>query len=388
MAVQTPILDRQAPLPPRTAPGSGLAVLLMVWLGAIAIAVACLLLNRPPILRQWLLTDVRYWLLDQWTGLGIVGFVVAVLAAFYVMLAIHELGHVAIGLCTGFRLRSLRIGPLVFTPPFRMSLYRGPGAFVNGVADLIPVATDKLAWRGIGMVLGGPAANILSAIVVLFLPFPRTGFAGFFIAFSMVNGLNDLFPFESRLGVSDGRRIWTLLRHRERGERWLALLRLGGELNDGVLPESLSAGFLAKAIAIRDPSADTMMAHAFAYSAAFHQHKDREAGQLLETSLMYSGYAAPALREALMSDAAVFQARRRKRADLADQWLAAIPVKTQYPWFRSRAEAAILEANGDVDGAMKKLAEVESAIRTIPSRVQREAQLRLLRRWESDLGRC
>ena len=33
----------------------------------------------------------------------------------------------------------------------------------------------------------------------------------------------------------------------------------------------------------------------------------------------------PALREALKSDAAVYQARRRKRADLADQWLAEIP---------------------------------------------------------------
>ena len=89
-----------------------------------------------------------------------------------------------------------------------------------------------------------------------------------------------------------------------------------------------------------------------------------------------------------MSDAAVFQARRRKRADLADQWLAEIPVKTQFQWFRSRAQAAILEANGNIDGAMGKLAEVESAILAIPNSARRETQLRLLRRWRSDLGRC
>jgi hypothetical protein len=29
--------------------------------------------------------------------------------------------------------------------------YRGPGAIVNGVAELIPVATDQLAWRGVAM---------------------------------------------------------------------------------------------------------------------------------------------------------------------------------------------------------------------------------------------
>ena len=130
------------------------------------------------------------------------------------------------------------------------------------------------------MVLGGPVANFLSAIVVLLLPGPITVFSGFFIASSVANGLNDLFPFESRLGVSDGRRIWMLLRQPEHGERWLALLHLGGELSDGVLPESLSADFLAKVIAVRDESADTVKAHAIAFSAAFHQHNDSDAAQL------------------------------------------------------------------------------------------------------------
>jgi len=365
-----------------------LAVVLTVWVGAAVITAACWLLNRPPILRQWFLTDIRPWFLDQWAEMGIVGLGVSALAAFYLMLAIHELGHVAVGLCVGFRLRSLRFGPLLFSRPLRLSLYRGPGAVVNGVAELIPVETDKLSWRGVAMVLGGPVANILTAMVVLLLPFPITAFSGFFIAFSIANGVNDLFPFESRLGVSDGRRIWMLLRQPERGERWLALLHLWGELTDGVLPEAMSPDFLAKAMAVRDDSADTVAAHAIAYFAAFHQHKDSEAAQRLETCLAYSGRGTPVLREALMSDAAVFQGRRRKRTDLANQWLAGIPAKTQHHWLRSRAEAAILEAKGDIDGALGKLAEVEAAIRTLPKNAQRDTSLRLLDRWKSDLRPC
>src|SRR5439155_15758063 len=140
----------------------------------------------------------------------------------------------------------------------------------------------------------------------------------------------------------------------------------------------LSADFLAKAIAVRDDSMDTVMAHAIAYSAAFHQHKDNEAGQLLETCLTHASRAVPVVREALMSDAAVFQARRRKRADLADKWLAELAVTTDYPWFRSRAEAAILEAKGDVDGAMNKLAEAETTILGLPKNAQRQTLLLLL----------
>jgi hypothetical protein len=259
---------------------------------------------------------------------------------------------------------------------------------VNGVADLIPIASDKLAWRGVLMAVGGPAANFLSAILMLCMPVPITIFSGLFIAFSIANGVNDLFPFESRLGVSDGRRIWMLLRQPERGERWLALLHLGGELDDGMLPEALSADFLAKAIAVRDESTDTVMAHAIAYSVALHQHKDSEAAQRLETCLAYSGLATPALREALMSDAAVFLARKRKRADLADRWLAGIPIKAQTQWLRYRAEAAILEAKGDVDGALGKLAEVEAAMLALPKNARRATALLLLQRWQSELCRC
>ncbi len=212
LANGTSILDREVPLPPRTPPGSGLAVVLTVWIGAVLIVAACWHFNRPPILREWFLIDFRPWFLDRWGGMGVVGFGVSALAAFYLMLAVHELGHVVAGLSVGFRCRLLRVGPLLFSRPFRVSLYRGPGAVVNGVAELIPVTTDKLAGRGVAMVLGGPVANFLSAIFVLLLPLPITVFSMFFIAFSVANGLNDLFPFESRLGVSDGRRIWMLLR--------------------------------------------------------------------------------------------------------------------------------------------------------------------------------
>ena len=86
-----------------------------------------------------------------------------------------------------------------------------------------------------------------------------------------------------------------------------------------------------------------------------------------------------------MSDAAVFQGRRRKRPDLAEQWLAAIPVGTPHRWFRSRAEAAILEARGDTAGAMGKLADVEAALLALPRNHQRDNLLRLLGKWKAQL---
>jgi len=86
-----------------------------------------------------------------------------------------------------------------------------------------------------------------------------------------------------------------------------------------------------------------------------------------------------------MSEAAVFQSRRRHRPDLGERWLADIPKAPQFPWIRTRVEAAILEANGDVEGAIGKLDECERAVIAVPA-PQRDYLLRLLRRWKSELG--
>jgi hypothetical protein len=391
-----PILDRVAPLPRPNAPGSGSRIILGASLTLSIAIIATLVFWHPPFvesLRQWLLTTFDQMFPGPWTstrvilvGLSIVliGFSIG-----FSVLAIHELGHLIVGICVGFRCSSMFLGPLQINVPFRIALNPDPRAWWHGGVSLFPVKQDKLLARGIAMVFAGPAANLLTGCVVLLLPFPIGFFSGFFIVWSILAGVVELLlPLRGPTFVFDGRRIFMMLRHREYGERWLALMRLLAETRDGVLPESMSVDYLAKAIAVRDNSADTVIAHALAFSAAFHQHKDTEAGQRLETCLRYSSYAAPVVREALMSEAAVFQARRRKRVDLAELWLAEIPAKTQNSWLRTRAEAAILESKGDVDGTMKKLAEVETAILSFPKNAQRGTLLLLLQRWKSELCPC
>jgi len=119
-------------------------------------------------------------------------------------------------------------------------------------------------------------------------------------------------------------------------------MKLLADTRDGVFPESISPDLLAQAAAVRDDSADTVTAQALGFSAAFHQHRHGEAAERLETCLAHSECVPPVVREALMSEAAVFQARRRKRPDLAEQWLAAIPANTRHRWFRSHAEGGRL----------------------------------------------
>jgi hypothetical protein len=304
--------------------------------------------------------------------------------ASFVAVAIHETAHALVGVAAGFRFNSLRIGRLQFDRPFRISLYKGRRTGSGGWASLFPLKQDKLVWRAIAMLLAGPGSNLLSIAGLLALPYAKGGFSALFIYISALLGIMNLIPFRSRSVYTDGGRILMLLQNRARGERWLAMLKLIEEMRTGP-PEKMTQEFIAKAIAIEDNSPDTVTAHAIAYAAAFWQHKDDEAARLLETCLRHSNLSAPSQRHGLAVDAAVFQARRRKRADLAEGWLAELPARIEYPWLRPRAEAAILEAQGDVAGACKKLDEVEKLISASPNQAIREMSLRGVQRWRAEL---
>lgn len=308
----------------------------------------------------------------------------AILATVYCAVLIHELGHVLGGILVGFRFNSLRVSRLQIDRPFKLSLYRGKSAGAGGWASMFPTKTDRLAWRGLVMIFAGPAANLLTVSVLLLFPAGGPLLAWFFTS-SLILGLINLLPFRSGAYHADGSRILMLLINRKRGERWVAMLKLSAELREGVMPEAMSPAYLAKAVALRDKSPDTVTAHALAYSTAFYQHKDAEAAAILEICLQYATYASPLLRAALMSDAAIFQARRRRNLVLAQEWLAATPEAREIPWLKTRAEAAILQTQGNIPAALAKLDEAEKMMRASTTEARREMSLRFLRRWQAEL---
>ena len=275
--------------------GAVIAVAAIVWHAS----------GRPALsshdwIRQWFSATLPGWPLGIRLALVAIGAIAGLVAA----IGVHELGHVVAGLGLGFRFNSMRVGRLQIDRRFRLSWSRAVGRGASGMATLFPVGTERLSQRAVGLLLGGPGSNLAAAAVILALPFDKGPFFVSVVFWCLILGTMNLVSFRRGSFASDGRRILMLLRHPAQAERWLAILTLNAELSEGVEPESMSADFIAKAIAVRDDSFDTVSAHVLAYLARFFQHDDARAAGALEICLSHAGSAPPAIREALMCEAA------------------------------------------------------------------------------------
>ena len=321
-------------------------------------------------------------------GLATVGaapFAILMTVALLVAIAIHEAAHALAGWLVGFSMHSIRIWRFQVEFPFRLSFCRGPSGGAGGWVICTPGTSESLATRAGLMLFAGPAANLVSGMLVYLFARSDALFPLLFVAWSFLLGITNLLPIRTGPLFSDGYRILMLLFDRPRGERWLALLTLSKDVIDGVSPERFSDEFLAVATAVKDDSSDTVIAHSLAYAAAFRRRRYEEAGQYLEACLRHSSRTSAAFQQALRADAAVFQGRCRKNVTLAQAWFDDIPTKVAVPWHRLWAEAGVLQARGDRAGVLAKLDEIERMIRAQSSPHQKFA-LGSVERWRSDLS--
>lgn len=385
-ATATPILDRQipVPLPPNNGRRTHLWRLFLGMLVGAAIGLTSLITDNSFLHG---LTGSLSRAVNQLTPLG---FLLAFFVCQYVVIVVHEMGHLIFGLCAGLQFNFVSFGPLLINRDFKASLHWKQRSGAGGLTSMVPNGNHRLRWRLLFMIVGGPMANLTSAAVAAMTYKPHSGnfsaVLGVFLWLSVFTGLFNLVPFRSISILSDGKRIWLLLLNKKKGERWLSNTLLATALINGDRPRDFDKEMLKSAVSFTDNSPDTVSAHALAYMAAFDAHQDDQAARFLETCLAYCKFAAPSGREGLFISAAIFQARRRRHVELAEQWLAAVPVKTHIPGIRSQAEAAILEAQGKIEDALAKLDESKAASATIAQPSMRTLSLASIERWKNELS--
>jgi len=188
----------------------------IAWLGMALLDALRFPVPRPPLTTgEW----VVFWL--------------AVLISAHLVLLVHELGHVAGGVLAGYRVERVTVGPVsveLAGGRVRVRLNRELREY-GGVVRMTERADGPSRVRAGIVALAGPAASVAAGALVVGAaaawladpPVSAVGFRGYLIAKqaavfgvgSVVVGLANLLPVSFSGRLSDGARLWVLVRGEE-----------------------------------------------------------------------------------------------------------------------------------------------------------------------------
>jgi hypothetical protein len=194
-----------------------------------------------------------------------------------------------------------------------------------------------------------------------------------FIGASIFFGFSNLLPIQHRGAMLDGMRLWVLLFSSEKRQRMISIVVLAADFKQGKLLDSLDSYPIEKWSSVNDGTAQYVIANWVAY----HKAADNEsAGRHLEICLASSSAVDVKFRSCLMLEAARFQIIRRKRSDIAREWLSLI--NSNKPDFdRLWTEVLIFQHEDQFETAIGKVAEARACLAQLPQGAVRE------RRWQA-----
>jgi len=334
----TPLLDLQVPLPERK---RGLANQLPGFLIGFAGAILFLAVFRN----------------DQRTPPYVALFIPVIL---FVVVLLHELGHLGAGKLVGFHFSVIQIGWFFLGFEHgRLKLQIRRDLPFRGYAGIRIDHLCRVRRRLIVFVAGGPVATIASLIMVVVivnvfdLHESRAAVPSqIFVLLSMLIAFASLVPRAGRTNCTDGARLASLINSRKKARRWICLAALANKYSHGTRIRNWNGTWIKAAVSVHDGTADELYACWLAQAWASDRKQSDEASAYLERCLELSDLAGPSMRDFLVLEAAIFQAWWRNDADKATQWLAQIRRQKMLPrLFQLRAALAVECAKKNFDAA-------------------------------------
>jgi hypothetical protein len=172
---------------------------------------------------------------------------------------------------------------------------------------------------------------------------------------SILLSVLDLLPLPVGSGLfTDGFRIATLLRDRERTRRLLSICAIGAQRQKGKPPKKWKQTWLKAASSVRDDSVDDFQGNWLAYISCIARNEGGSGAVHLERCLQMTNSLKDAVRDLTALESAIFSARFRRDAPLAEKWLKQIVgPKLMQPLTKNRLDIAMRFARTDFEAALK-----------------------------------
>ena len=339
--------------------------------------------------------------LRSFEGWGVLAAAGAIVVAWLVVVAAHELGHVLGGAAVRFRFFFFIVGPLrvereIYSGAIRVRRNTSISQ-AGGMAASFPTDARDLPRRFFWFIFGGPLASLLFGLALVGAarglsadeaPYARLALGAVGILSLLIFAVT-MVPMSQGTIATDGARLFQLLRGELTAARHAATMPLIGLLTSGVAPRDWPRDLVERAVRDPDGTAEECQANLFAYSHYLDAGDVGRAGAHLDRGMALRETFPPLTQPSILIEAAYFEARFRGHRDPARELYAQIPPSAvgvqQYD--RLRAEAAIALAEGNAAEA-RRLA--EQALAATPERdaFSRGQLERLVRDADASVGAC
>jgi len=291
--------------------------------------------------------------------------IVWIIVSLFLVLLLHECGHVLAGLLQRCRFELLIVGPLKIArehDKIRVGLNKSL-ALAGGIAATSPRDMSHMRRRFIIIVLGGPLASLIWACLfwVVALCFPETTpwrtFLPLTSLLSLLILLVTALPLPMGTFYTDGARVLMLIQNGEKARRWTALISLQHLAMGAQPPMHWNSDLIHQATALDDASMDHLMGCWLSYYATLDRDDEEWARQFVEHLKHHYAQASTLVKAPLALDIAYFLARYQQNAIEAAYWYAQ-GKKAGVP--RSsflRTEAALAVAQNRLEEARAKAEE-------------------------------
>lgn len=278
--------------------------------------------------------------------------------AWFISVVIHELGHGACALASGFRILAFGMWPIAVERTRRFWRLTGWSAHnpkIAGFVASLPRDARRVGPKLLFIVAGGPSASLLLGTAAILWPRLHPEWAEWMVAqaqtiaaMAFVHLFVALLPVSTPVYTSDGAKLRQLWRGGPQANRYASALLLVGAVAAGKRCRDWDPELIRQCIEPDDGSEESLFGHQMRYNWLIDNGRVEEAGSELDDLL--PRLSNNPFRASWEAEASWFEARFRNNAEAARRWLEqagdAARERTANPGYaKARAALALLEGS-------------------------------------------
>jgi len=298
---------------------------------------------------------------------------VGLLAALFVGVVLHELGHLAAGRLAGFEFHQIVAGPWVLareSAGYKLRFLPARILNISGFTQMIPRTTENLRRGFAVFAAGGPIATALLFLPLLLLPWGPL--ASCLLLANLVMAVFSWIPMTIAGSHTDGKILRTLAGRGASSESFAAILYVMAIDLAGVEPHEWPCGIVDKLQAEAAESRQFRAEAAILLAIrALDLGETASIAAALERVLAYAGRLRPDQRRIFYAEAALFQGVHRRNAARALDWLTdarKITGSVAFKDWDAAPQAAVAMAEGNRETARSQWARAIARLDRMPGR--------------------